>query len=234
VRSAEVVINCTAYTNVDGAERERDLAYAINADAVGRLGQLAAQHDRYVLHVSTDFVFDGAKPAPYTEADPPRPLSVYGASKWAGEQQLAASGCRHAILRIQWTYGRHGVNFVTKIVQRARQQAELSVVTDQQGAPTHTADVAVTLRRVLDAKLTGTYLYAAAGYASRFEVACTIVAQLKLPVTVRPCTTADFPAPAQRPLNSRFDCTRIDQALGLVRRPWQDALTRYLEHGFER
>ena len=228
---ADAIVNCAAYTNVDGAEAQRDLAFAVNARAVGQLGELAARRRQYVLHISTDFVYDGLKSEPYTEADAPRPLSVYGETKWQGEQHLAASGCAHAIVRIEWTYGRHGRHFVSKLLERASQQPELAVVSDQIGAPTPTTAVADVLRQALDHRLEGTYLYAAAGYGTRFEVACWVVAQLGLPVSVRPCLTADFPAPAQRPLNSRFACDRLDRALGLRRQPWQDLLTAYLEQG---
>jgi dTDP-4-dehydrorhamnose reductase len=228
---ADTIVNCAAYTNVDGAERQRELAFAVNAEAVGRLGELAARRRQYVVHISTDFVYDGLKATPYTEADAPRPISVYGESKWRGEQLLAASGCAHAIVRIEWTYGRHGRHFITKLLERASQQREVAVVADQTGSPTPTTAVADVLRQVVDNRLEGTYLYAAGGYGSRFEVACWIAARLGLAVSLRPCRTAEFPAPAQRPLNSCFACDRLDRALGLRRQPWQDLLTAYLEQG---
>ena len=130
---ASAVVNCAAYTNVDGAETKRELAEAVNHVAVGTLGRLAAARGLYVLHISTDFVFDGELERPYRETDLPRPLSVYGASKLAGEQALGAAGGEHAIVRVQWTYGRGGQNFVSKFLARAAVTDELAMVADQVG-----------------------------------------------------------------------------------------------------
>lgn len=224
------LINCAAYTNVDRAESQPEVADAVNHRAVAELGRLAAAQGRYVLQLSTDFVYDGGKPGPYTEADAPAPLSVYGRTKWAGDQALQASGCRHAILRIEWTYGRHGDHFVSKLLRRARETGELRVVADQVGAPTPTHAVADALAEALVRRTQGLYLYAARGYASRFEVARAVVAHLALPVRVTPCATSDFPAPARRPLNSRFDCAAFDAAFAHRRPDWREALVDYLEH----
>lgn len=223
------VVNCAAYTNVDGAEANRDLADAVNHHAVGTLGALAASRGLYVLHIGTDFVFDGELDRPYRETDEPRPLSVYGATKLAGERALEASGCRHAVVRVQWTYGRAGQHFIGKILARAAAADELSVVADQVGSPTWTRDVAAVLGALLDRRAEGLYHYAAEGYASRYEVAAAVLELRGLTgKRLRACRTADFPAAAQRPLNSRFDCRRIEGLLGLTRAPWREALERYL------
>jgi len=228
-REAAVVVNCAAFTDVDGAESQPERARAVNSEAVKHLGELAARADMYVLHIGTDFVFDGAASGAYRETDAPRPLSVYGASKLAGERALTASGCRHAIVRVQWTYGRAGRNFVSKLLERAATGKELKIVADQIGAPTWTRDVAGALLELIEARVTGLYHYAAAGYASRFEVAEHILAELGLQRPLSPCRTSDFAAPAQRPLNSRFDCSKIDALLRRPRRPWRDALTEFLQ-----
>ncbi len=229
VRGVDVVVNCAAYTNVDKAESEPDLAMAVNGDAVLALARLAAANGIYLVHVSTDFVFNGDSEAPYAESDPVAPLSAYGESKLAGEFGVLTSHCKGAILRVQWTYGRHGRHFVSKILELAESRPSLKVVADQVGAPTPTTLVSETIARLIEARLTGIYHLAAAGHASRFDVAKHIVATRGLDVEVLPCSSAEFPAPARRPLNSRFDCSRIDRALGLKRRPWQEYLTSYLE-----
>ena len=229
---AAAVVNCAAYTNVDGAEANRELADAVNHVAVGTLGRLAAAQGLYVLHISTDFVFDGELGRPYRESDVPRPLSVYGASKLAGEQALQASGCKHAIVRVEWTYGRAGQNFVSKFLARAAVSDDLTMVVDQVGAPTWTRDVSVALLDLLERRRQGLFHYAAAGYATRFEVAQAIL-ELRALVGKRlqPCRTGDFPAAARRPLNSRFDCTAIDTVLAHPRPHWRAALARYLAGG---
>jgi dTDP-4-dehydrorhamnose reductase len=226
---AYAVINCAAYTQVDRAESERELCRAVNADAVGTLGAVAARRCVYVLHVGTDFVFDGALDRPYREDDEARPLSVYGATKLDGERQLQESGCRNTILRIEWTYGAAGANFVTKLLERARSGAAVKMVSDQVGAPTWTRDVAATLIELLDQQATGLYHYAAAGYASRLQVAQRILEECGLDTHLVPCLTADFSAPAMRPLNSRFDCRRIDALLNRPRPRWEDSLRAFLE-----
>jgi dTDP-4-dehydrorhamnose reductase len=229
---AAAVVNCAAYTNVDGAESQPNVADAVNHRAVGTLGRLAAARGIYTLHIGTDFVFDGELDRPYRENDVPRPLSVYGASKLAGEQALQASGCAHAIVRVEWTYGRAGQNFVSKFLARAAVTDDLMMVADQVGAPTWTGDVAVALRDLLERRAQGLFHYAAEGYATRFEVAQAILELAGMGgKRLRPCRTGDFPAAARRPLNSRFDCTAIDAVLGQPRTPWRAALARYLANG---
>jgi dTDP-4-dehydrorhamnose reductase len=228
VAAAPVLVNCAAYTQVDAAEGDADRCRHINATAPGRLGELAARAGTYVLHLSTDFVFGDTGELPLDEISPTNPLSVYGESKLAGEQALAASGCRHAVLRIEWTYGRHGVHFVGKILAAARQRPELRVVDDQVGAPTCTQDVARAILCLLRARAEGIYHFAAEGFASRCEVARFILAEGGIATPVHPCRSEDFPAPARRPKNSRFDCRKIEPLLDFARPRWQDALRRHL------
>jgi dTDP-4-dehydrorhamnose reductase len=226
---ADWVVNCAAYTNVDGAETDQSLAYRVNAEAVGQLGQLAAEAGVPVLHISTDFVFDGQGDQPYAEEDTPNPISTYGASKWQGEQALEKSGCTHCIVRVQWTYGHGGTNFIKKICERARTQGQLKVVDDQIGSPTATVEVAGALFELMQKQAQGLYHYASLGYVSRFRTAEFLIKQLGLSVKVEPCKTSEFICPAARPLNSRFDCGKIAQHLDQPILPWQAALTHYLE-----
>ncbi len=228
VAAAEVIINCAAATDVDGAESRREEVFRVNAEAVGNLGRLCADAGKYVVHISTDFVFDGAKPEPYTENDLPNPINVYGESKLAGEHLLQASGCAHCILRVEWTYGPHGANFVSKIVELARKRDTLKVVADQFGAPTSVLEVAKAIVTVLERQPQGLYHFAAAGRASRFEAACFIIAGSGLDCRAEPCSSNEFATPARRPLNSVFDCGKFDREIGVMRRPWQEPLRNFL------
>lgn len=228
VAEAEIIVNCAAYTNVDGAEIQSDLAYKINAKAVGRLGAVARDTGKWVLHVSTDFVFDGSGDRPYVETDRPNPINTYGKTKLAGEQLLADSGCEHCIVRVQWTYGRAGSNFVTKLTERAKSQKELKVVDDQTGSPTATIETAKAICDLLQKKPSGVYHFASAGYVSRFGMAEFILDKLSMDVNLLPCKTSDFPSPATRPLNSRFDCSKITRLLDEPIKLWQAPLELFL------
>lgn len=229
IKGAEAVVNCAAYTNVDGAESETSLAFRVNAEAVGRLGTMAREAGVWVLQIGTDFVFDGRLDRPYHEQDAPHPISAYGRSKLQGERLLQESGCKGCIVRIEWTYGRHGKNFVTKLLERARSGAELKVVDDQIGTPTATTEVAHALCSLLKKRPDGLYHLAGEGYISRFGVADFIVERLSLSNRLVACKTSEFPSPAARPLNSRFDCRKISPYLGGSMSPWQVPLGRFLE-----
>jgi dTDP-4-dehydrorhamnose reductase len=228
VGGCNMIVNCAAYTNVDGAESHPDLAHKVNAEAVGRLGQLAAKKGRYVLHISTDFVFDGRGDRPYVETDRPNPINEYGRSKLAGEQVLIESGCRNCIIRAEWTYGTAGDNFVRKLLQQAGNADRLKVVDDQIGSPTATTELAKAIFRLAQMKREGLFHFAAAGYVSRFETAKFIVDRLNLGTDIQPCRSSDLARPAARPLNSRFCCDRIVAVLGEPIRPWQQPLEEYL------
>ena len=228
VDSAKIIINCAAYTNVDGAEREADLAYQVNAEAVGRLGALVKEANAWLLHISTDFVFDGRLDRPYVETDPPNPINEYGRSKLAGEQLLGHSGCRHCIMRVEWTYGSAGKNFVTKLIQRAKTDKVLKVVDDQTGSPTATTEVANIICKLLRIKPVGVFHFASAGYVSRYGMAEFIFDKLSMDVNLLACKTSDYASAAARPLNSRFDCSKIEALLDEAIEPWQGPLERFL------
>lgn len=228
VAGARAVVNCAAYTNVDGAESERELAHRVNGEAVGRLGCLAREVDAWVLHISTDFVFDGTSDRPYTEVDQPNPVNEYGRSKLAGEKLLVESCCRHCILRVEWTYGSAGSNFVKKLIARAETQGIVNVVDDQIGSPTATTEVAEAICELLPKQPEGLFHFASTGYVSRYDMARFIVDELGLNVDVRPCKTSDYVSPAARPLNSRFDCSKIRSVLPRPITKWQKMLKNFL------
>ncbi len=228
IKNADIVINCAAYTNVDGAESQKELAYKVNAAATGRLGEIARDNNIWVLHISTDFVFDGKGQKPYKETDSPNPISEYGRTKLEGEKLLAQSGCNYCIMRVEWTYGRAGNNFVSKLIQRAKTNDTVNVVDDQIGSPTATTQVSQFICKLLEKKPTGLFHFACSGYVSRYEMAKFIFDKLHMNVNLFPCKTSDYAAPAARPLNSRFDCTKISNLLGEKIEPWQTVLERYL------
>jgi dTDP-4-dehydrorhamnose reductase len=229
LKEVDAVINCAAYTNVEKAESESELAYKVNAEAVGKLGFAAKQAGVWVLHISTDFVFDGKSRRPYVETDPPHPINIYGASKLAGEKLLVESGCRYCIMRVEWTYGSTGNNFVTKLIKRARTNRRLKVVDDQIGSPTATAEIAKVICKLLPKRPEGLFHFASAGYVSRFEMAKFIFDKLNMFVDLNNCKTTDFPTVAARPLNSRFNCSKIEALLDEPIEPWQAPLGRFLE-----
>jgi len=229
LKGVDAVINCAAYTNVEKAESETELAYKVNAEAVGKLGLAAKNIGVWVLHISTDFVFDGASDKPYIETDTPNPINAYGASKFAGEELLIESRCRHCIMRVEWTYGSAGNNFVAKLVKLAKAGKSLKVVDDQIGSPTATTEVAGVICKLLQKKPQGLFHFASAGYVSRFEMAKFIFDKLNMSVDLNSCKTTDFPAAAKRPLNSCFNCGKINALLDGPIEPWQVPLERFLE-----
>jgi dTDP-4-dehydrorhamnose reductase len=228
VADAEIIVNCAAYTNVDGAESHAELAYRVNAEAAGRLGAIARQAGKWVLHISTDFVFDGYGDKPYVETDHPNPINTYGKTKLAGEQLLARSGCEYCIVRVQWTYGHTGNNFVTKLIQRAKSQDTLKVVDDQTGSPTATIEAAKAICELVRKKPKGIYHFASTGYVTRYGMAEFIFDKISMDINLMPCKTSDFPSPATRPLNSRFDCSKITSLLDEPIENWQGPLELFL------
>lgn len=232
----DVIINAAAYTAVDRAESEAALAYAINRDGPAALAAAAQACGAALLHISTDYVFPGDKPAPYREDDPTGPTGIYGASKLAGEEAVTAACPRHIILRTAWVFGAHGHNFVKTMIRLAKDRDQLSVVGDQFGSPTYAGDIALALltlaRRVADGQdvAWGIYHYSGAPYTCWADFARAVIEQAveaghvaRLP-DIRPITTAEYPTPARRPANSRLDCRKIEAAFGIAPSDWQAAL----------
>ncbi len=228
VNNSDIIINCAAYTNVDGAESEYDLAYAVNAEAAGHLGILAKEANKYVLHISTDFVFDGSSDRPYVETDEPNPINAYGRTKLAGEQLLSESGCKHCIIRIEWTYGRAGDNFVTKLLEKVKLQRQLKVVDDQIGSPTATTEAAKAICKLLPKRPEGLLHFASKGYVSRFDMAKFILEKKDISLKLTSCKSSDYPSPAKRPLNSQFNCGKIQSLLDEPIERWEKPLEKFL------
>jgi dTDP-4-dehydrorhamnose reductase len=237
---ANAVINAAAYTVVDKAEQEPERAFAVNRDGPAHLAAACARLNIPLLHISTDYVYDGAKASPYFEDDPTAPMGVYGASKLAGDDAVRWLLPRHLILRVSWVFGIHGHNFVKTILRLAREREELRVVADQHGCPTFAGDIADALLKLvgriaeIDASdAWGTYHYCGQPATTWHGFASAIVdmarEQEPLPVkTVTAITTADYPTPAARPANSVLDCSRLARNFGIQPRSWQEGLKQIL------
>ena len=236
----EVVVNAAAYTAVDKAESEPEQANAVNAAAPALLAQEAARRGALLIHYSTDYVYDGAKAAPYVESDKTNPLGAYGRSKLAGEEGIRASGCDHLIFRTSWVYAARGANFLRTILRLAAEREELRIVMDQIGAPTWARLIAeataLALRQALAERRhgrfeSGLFHLACAGETSWHGFASAIVASrsgLRVK-TVTPITTAYYPLPAPRPANSRLDTSAFRARFGLALPDWRDCLPLCLE-----
>ncbi len=237
----DVIVNAAAYTAVDKAEADSANAHTINAVAQVNIAQAAMQIGATVVHYSTDYVFDGSGTAPWCETDTPAPLSVYGASKLAGEQAIAASGARHMIFRTSWVYGARGGNFAKTMLRLAQQREALSVIDDQIGAPTGAdllADITAhaIVRLAAKPQLSGLYHLAAAGETSWYGYAQHVFEQARLKGVVlkldnaqfKAIPTSAYPTAAQRPLNSRLNCSKLKSHFDLYIPPWQQGVNRML------
>jgi dTDP-4-dehydrorhamnose reductase len=222
------VLNCAAYTNVDEAEEHPETAFLVNQFGAGLLAETAAANNLPFIHISTDFVFDGKKSGAYKETDEPNPLSVYGASKMAGEWAVAAADPKALIVRTAWSFGPCGANFPTKILDRARTADTIQVVSDEVGSPTYTLDLAAALLRLIDVGATGLLHVAGSGWCARDEMAREILRIAGLhKVDVESVPAATFPGKAERPANGILDCSKAG-ILGVIMPTWRDALARYV------
>lgn len=233
-----LIINAAAHTAVDQAESEPEVAFAINAIAPGILAEEAKALGAPLIHYSTDYVFDGSKPAPYTEADTPNPLGVYGQSKLAGEQAIAAVRGEHLILRTSWVYSNHGKNFLLTMQRLLQEKPQMRIVADQIGAPTWAGTIADSTRALIEhwqagaAGAWGVYHLTAQGETSWFGFAQAIGEHLR--ATGKGCAELEaipssaYPTPAKRPLNSRLDCSRLQQQWHVAQPHWLDALRECL------
>ena len=232
---ADWVINCAAYTQVDRAESEVEQAFVINRDSAARLAGAVAGYGGQLLHVSTDFVFDGKQSRPYREEDESRPLGVYGRSKWEGEEAVRSALPEAIILRTAWVYGVHGHNFVKTILRVAREGRPLRVVDDQLGTPTWARDIAVAIRDLIRKQAKGTYHYTNAGSTSWHGFATAILADateagFALKTTaVEAIPTSGYPTPAERPAYSVLDTGKIQSLLTAPIPHWRDSLNKMLK-----
>ncbi len=225
----DVIVNAAAYTSVDRAESERGLAFAVNAEAPGVLAEEAKRAGALLVHYSTDYVFDGTKALPYVEKDAPRPLNVYGKSKFAGEQAVIAVRCRYLILRTGWVYGARGNNFLLTVLRLAKERSQLRVVSDQIGAPTWCRELALgtasILPRALDEpSLDGVYHVTNAGEASWHGFAAEVLQLAGILTPVYPIASSEFPTPARRPANSRLDNAKLQNTFGVRLPDWRTSL----------
>jgi len=235
-----LVINAAAYTAVDKAESEPELAFAINRDGPAHLASSCTEVGIPLIHISTDYVFDGNKKGPYFETEPVSPLGVYGRSKAAGEAEVRDHLQKHVIVRTAWLYGVHGQNFVKTMLRLGREKEELRVVADQYGCPTYAADLAEAILAIAVQIVEGhdirwdTYHYCGKGettwhgFAEKiFDLArerCSLMVKKVVPIT-----TEEYPTPARRPANSVLDCSLITKHLGISTRPWEESLARMIE-----
>jgi len=234
----DVVINAAAYTAVDRAESDSALAEIVNGTTVGRLAQACRRRGVPLVHISTDYVYDGTKSAPYVENDATGPLSVYGRTKLLGEDLIRQHLPEHAILRTSWVYSAHGANFVKTMLRLGAERDELRIVDDQKGAPTSARDLAeatMTVARALVAPdrpdRFGVFHFSGGGETSWRQFAEEIFRQASwagVRARVVPIATADYPTPARRPANSRLDTAKIGKVFGIVPQAWQKALTPVL------
>jgi dTDP-4-dehydrorhamnose reductase len=238
----DIVVNAAAYTAVDRAESEPDAAWAANCAGPALLADACRRAAIPLIHISTDYVFDGSKPGPYREDDPVNPLGVYGRSKEAGDRALREALVEHVILRTAWVYSAHGHNFVKTMLRLAAERPVLCVVADQTGSPTSAADIAAAIATVVQRIAAGqgqwgTFNFTGAGAVTwrGFAEAIFDLAEpwRGPPPRVEAITTADYPTPARRPANSVLDCGRIGEAFGIVPRPWREALAEVIQELYE-
>lgn len=233
----DIIINAAAYTAVDKAEQERELAYAVNRDGPANLARAAKDVNAAIFHISTDYVFSGEATGAYKEDAPTNPQGVYGQSKLAGELAVAAANDKHIILRTAWVFGEHGNNFVKTMIRLGKIKDVLNIVADQKGSPTFADDIAKVLLVVAQHYFEGkpipwgTYHYSGQPYVSWYGFAREIFTEVEQAgLYVKPVpqlnaiTTAEYPTPAKRPANSKLDCKKIEQAFGVTPSDWQSAL----------
>ena len=224
----DVVLNLAAMTDVDGCEDFPDKAEKLNAEGPATVARLCRDNNVRLVHVSTDYVFDGEKGSPYKEEDLPNPMSVYGRTKLAGERNVVSVLPSSLVVRAQWLYGRGGNNFITKVVKIAGETGAARVVDDQWGAPTYAKDLAEPLLRLIQKEKSGIYHLADSGSCSWYGFAVEIFARLGMEVPVSPITSSNLARKAARPKYSVFDCSKIENDTGAAMRSWQEALQEYL------
>lgn len=235
-----IVVNCAAYTAVDRAEEEPDTAARVNTGGPANLASICNELDIPLIHISTDYVFDGMATVPYTEQDTTSPRSMYGRTKLDGEQRIRELHRHYVILRTAWLYGIHGSSFVSTIRRLGKERRELTVVNDQWGSPTWAADLADAIVRIIDRidsglsdELWGTYHYTGDGVTTWYHFAETIIEECRehegmMVQTIIPITTAEYPTLAQRPAYSVLDCRKIGRVFGIEQRNWRSSLKKML------
>lgn len=225
--AVDVIVNCAGYTDVEKAETEEERAFMANAEAVTLLTDAAKRCNATLIHISTDYIFDGRSCEPYGEDAEPAPLSAYGRSKLAGELAVLASGCPYIIIRTSWLYSPYGKNFVRTILHKSEEQPVLKVVSDQVGTPTYAGDLAefiLTLLEPGNLSKTGIYNYSNEGVCSWYDLACEVCDLSGNLCEVMPCRTIDYPVKAKRPHYSVLDKTKVKETFGIGIPHWKDSL----------
>ena len=229
---ADAFINAVAYTDVDGAEKDEATAFAVNAHSVAAMAEAAAERGIPLVHISTDYVFDGSGDVPWRPTDATGPLGVYGASKLAGEEAVRASGARHVILRTAWVFSAHRKNFVKTMLHHGAQRQRLRVVSDQYGGPTPAKNIAQTCLKLAaalaDGAEGGTYHYVGSPCTNWSGFAREIFLQAGMPTEVEDIPSTEYPTPAERPKNSRLDCASLADDFGIGRPDWRAGLGEVL------
>ncbi len=229
----DIVINCSAYTNVDGCETDPATAFAVNAVGARNLAIACEKIGAKLLHISTDYVFSGTGTAPFNEYDMPAPKSVYGKTKWAGEEYVKQFCKKSFIVRTAWLYGFAGANFVKTILKAGAERKELQVVNDQFGNPTNAEDLAYHLWLLAESEEYGTYHCTGEGVCSWYDFAAEILRLGGVAATLNPCTTDEYPRPAKRPAYSALENGMLVQTVGNKMRPWQVALSAFFDKYLE-
>lgn len=224
----DVLINLAAMTDVDGCEEDAALAEMANAEGPSVLAALCFAYHVKLIHISTDYVFDGKKDSPYREDDEPNPQSVYGRTKLAGERRILEGAINAAIIRTEWLYGHSGTSFVDKVTKIGRTEGRLKVVSDQRGSPTYARDLAMPLAAVIKKNLTGIYHVSNSGSCTWYDLAKAIFSILRMDVEVSPISSIELGRKAKRPANSVFDLAKLYRDTGIEMRNWMDVLKDYL------
>jgi dTDP-4-dehydrorhamnose reductase len=224
-----LIINCAAYTDVDGAESHAPEAYLVNGDGPKNLAEACYNCGTRLIHMSTEYVFDGTKGTPYVETDEPRPLSEYGKSKLRGEKNIGIFLQNYLILRTSWLFGPRGKNFIDTVLRLANEREEIKMVADQSGAPTYTVDLADGICRLIHSEITGIYNLAGADYCTWYELAQYVLDVAGRKARMTPIDTAHLDRPAKRPLNCRLDCSKIEREAEIRLRPWRETVAEYIK-----
>lgn len=231
----DIIINCAAHTGVDKAETDVENSFAINELGPKYLAEQALKHNALLIHISTDYVFDGKKAEPYVETDIPNPQGIYGKSKLAGEQAIKNRGCKHVILRTAWVFGEHGNNFVKTMLKLGNVRGELGIIGDQFGGPTYAGDIAEAAicigKQYKNEIESGVYHFSGYPHVSWYEFACEIFSAARINLNehktpmLNEIEAVEYPLPAARPTNSRLNCDKITKEFAIKQSDWKHALT---------
>lgn len=231
----DIIVNCAAYTNVDKAETDVEACRLLNATATANLAAVMKETGGLLIHISTDYVFDGKASSPYQEDMPACPTGVYGQTKLEGEQEIVASGCRHVIIRTAWLYSEFGKNFVRTMLNLTASKPMLNVVNDQRGTPTYALDLAQVIYDIIEGRKFegkyGIYHYTNAGECTWYDFARTIAAYAgHNDCDIRPCTSEEYPSPVKRPAYSVLDKSKVSEMFGVAMPQWEDSLKKCLKN----